>query len=232
MGVTKGAREPVRAAGPVRVLVVDDDEENCRGTARVLLGRGHAIRTAHTGREAIEQFNAFTPDLVLLDVFMDDMDGVEVVRRIRKTEGIKEPFIAAVSAHGELIQRRRCAAAGFDHYLVKPLDPLALDQLLCLVDERAALHADFVSLQRERISVCYTLARSQLEFGVLLMDTAATTREAASRERCLEKVQRLHARLGKYLAHEIGFSADQLCALQIMMRGLQVRLTTVKSARP
>lgn len=216
----------------IRVLVVDDDEDICMTTANLLQWKGHEARSALTGEEAIRQVTSFSPDLVLLDISLPDMDGPAIARAIRNTAGIKDPVIAAVSGHADLMHKRRCAAAGFDHYLLKPVDPLALDQLMWLVDDRVARRENFLTLQRERLAVCYALARSQLEFFGLLLDSVAASRDPVSNARCLEKVQKMESRLTAYLANEIGFSEEQTSALQILLRGLRVRVTSVLADRP
>jgi CheY-like chemotaxis protein len=217
------------APPPCRVLVVDDNLNACDSTAMLLQCRGYDARTAFSGFQAIRKVASFAPDLVLLDIEMPGMDGLEVARVIRGISGIKEPVIAAVSGFDSLFHKRQCATAGFDYYLLKPVDPIAFDQLLWFVrHERAAIREKFLDLKREKGSVCFELSRTQLEFGGLVLDVAATSKEPSIQERCFEKVQRMEERMSVFLANEKGFSSEQINTLKILLAGLQVRLLTMR----
>jgi CheY-like chemotaxis protein len=213
-----------------RILVVDDNPDACDSTAMLLQCKGYEAHTAFNGHQALRKIIAVAPDLVLLDIEMPGMDGVEVARAIRGTKGIKEPAIAAVSGFESLLHKRLCATVGFDYYLLKPVDPVALDQLLWFVrHEGMAIREQFLTLKRERASVCYALSRSQLEFGGLVLDVAAATKQDITRQRCFEKAQRLEENMSSFLAKEKGFSAEEMAALQILLTGLQVRLMTMRN---
>src|SRR4051794_13436545 len=112
------------SGGAFRVLVVDDYPDTCETTKSLLELKGHLVDIASSGQEAIRQFSAFRPDLVLLDLAMPDMDGIEVAQAIHQTQGIRKPIIAAMSGHSSLLHKRRCASAGFDYFLLKPVDPV------------------------------------------------------------------------------------------------------------
>jgi signal transduction histidine kinase/ActR/RegA family two-component response regulator len=135
--------EPPPEAAPARprrrVLVVDDVTPN-RLVARVLLERaGHAVELAADGAEAVAALRRGGFDLVLMDVHMPGMDGLEATRRIRALEGAgrRVPIIALTAdALGDQIEQ--CLAAGMDGHLTKPLDRAAL---LALVDRAEAAPA-------------------------------------------------------------------------------------------
>ena len=91
---------------------------------------GHETRVAHEGPEAVRLAGAFRPDLVLLDIGMPGMDGLEVCRRIRAHDWGGSTAIVAVTGWGQEDDRRRSHAAGFDMHLVKPLDPAAIEGVL------------------------------------------------------------------------------------------------------
>jgi DNA-binding response OmpR family regulator len=219
--------EESRDPGAVRVLVVDDDEDTCRSTAMAIQLKGHEARTAFTGEEAITAAPGFAPDLVLLDLSMPDMDGLQLARALRQTTSLQEPVIAAVSGYASLAHKRLCANAGFDHYLTKPVDFAALEHLIRLANERVALQEDFANLKRQQAESFYTFCRSQLEFGGLVLDSVSV----APTEHALAKVQRLHEKIAAWVRKTPGFTEDQAATLRILLGGLQVRLTTILSRR-
>ena len=89
---------------------------------------GHRVRVAHDGVAGLELVLATRPDVVLCDVGLPEMDGVEVCRRVRARvgTGADAPMMVALTGWGNEDDRKRTAAAGFDHHLVKPV---ALDVL-------------------------------------------------------------------------------------------------------
>ncbi len=213
----------------MRVLVVDDDREICQSTALLLRRQGYDTQTAFDGHAAIEQASSFAPSLILLDIEMSDMNGWEVARIIRRTRDIAEPYIAAVSGHAQLFHKRMCAAAGFDHYLTKPVDPASFDQLLSFVNGSPPVSDASRAPRREGVPACYPLVRSQLDFVALILDAAAALRDKAMKTRFFEKVRRLQSLLESCLASQRGFTEEQLTTLQILLLGVQVRLTTVQN---
>ena len=211
-----------------RVLVADDHRDACDSIKMLLQSKGHETHAVLNGADAIREFTSFNPNLVLLDIEMPGMRGLEVAQVIRSIEATQEPIIAAMSWDATLEHKRLCAAAGFDHYLLKPVDPVAFEQLLWLVQEGGAKREKFLTLQRERTAVCYALSRSQLEFGGLVLDEAATSQDASARQRNLERVESLQQRMAAYLATEAGFSTEQMDSLQILLAALEERLGKLK----
>ena len=84
----------------------------------------------HSGRAALQAVLSFRPDVVLLDIGMPGMDGYEVARRIRANIANRSIMLIALTGWGQEEDRRRSAAAGFNHHLVKPADIEQLRQLL------------------------------------------------------------------------------------------------------
>ena len=212
----------------LRILVVDDYPDTCESTAKVLELKGHVAHTATSGRDAIREVSVFAPDLVLLDISMPDMDGVEVARAVRATPGIRKPVIAAMSGYSTLAYKQRCAAAAFDYYLLKPVDPLAIDQLLWF-ERDTKIHERFLALKQEQIEINHQFARSQMEYAGIMVDMGSTIRIDATQKRCLENAQRIEERVRTYLSAEAGLSPNQLHALQISLGKLETRLTAVRS---
>jgi DNA-binding response OmpR family regulator len=100
-----------------RVLVVDDDDD-IRGLVRTLLERGGiVVRDAPNGREGLREFHAWRPDLVVLDVSMPELDGWNVLERIRDMSDVP---VLMLTARGDELERVRGLQSGADDYVVKP----------------------------------------------------------------------------------------------------------------
>jgi CheY-like chemotaxis protein len=102
-----------------RIAVVDDNAVN-RRLVRALVKGHFEIDEYATGREALEGITRRPPDLVLLDISLPEMDGLEVLRRLREDPGVGIPLIA-MTAHALVGDRERFLAAGFDDYVSKPM---------------------------------------------------------------------------------------------------------------
>jgi CheY-like chemotaxis protein len=125
------ATGPVR---PLRVLVADDVATN-RELLRALLRRGgHEVRLAVNGVEALALAQSELPDLVLMDVSMPELDGMETARRLRALDGpLARVPIVALTAHAFPADVEACLAAGMNGHLAKPIDPAALNAVLARV---------------------------------------------------------------------------------------------------
>jgi signal transduction histidine kinase/CheY-like chemotaxis protein len=128
-------QEERKPATVLRVLLVEDNLVNQRLAVRLLEKRGHRVSVAGNGHEALEKVAKETFDLVLMDVQMPDMDGLEATAAIRKLEKgtARHLFIVAVTAHAMQSDRDRCLAAGMDAYIAKPLRPQELADMLAHV---------------------------------------------------------------------------------------------------
>jgi PAS domain S-box-containing protein len=113
-----------------RLLVVDDNTDAAFTLAMLLRLKGHEVRVAHDGRSAVEMAAASPPDLVFLDLGMPEIDGFETARRLRALPGLERTLLTALTGWGQEEDRRKTTAAGFDHHLVKPPEPSAIDDLL------------------------------------------------------------------------------------------------------
>jgi PAS domain S-box-containing protein len=121
--------EPTRSSGH-RLLVVDDNVDAADSLAMLLRLQGHEVRVAHDGLAALELAKSYLPEMVFLDIGMPGMDGYEVARRLRRQPGLENVRLTALTGWGQAEDRRRTAEAGFDHHLVKPAEPNALESLL------------------------------------------------------------------------------------------------------
>jgi len=108
------------------VLLAEDNEPNINALREFLAQQGYALATARTGREAIDLARSARPDIVLMDIEVPDMDGLEAIRSLRadpKTAGISLIAVTALILPGH---RERCLAAGADGFISKPLNTRAL----------------------------------------------------------------------------------------------------------
>lgn len=111
-----------------RILVADDNED-CRMALRALLeAAGYSVHEAADGEEAVRETRRVHPDLVLMDIMMPGVDGLEATRRIRDSDEVAEVRIVAVSAMEGA--RQASLAAGCDDCLVKPLDLSGLEEVV------------------------------------------------------------------------------------------------------
>jgi CheY-like chemotaxis protein/nitrogen-specific signal transduction histidine kinase len=109
-----------------RILVADDNPDSLESLAMVLRLRGNDVRTASDGASAVVEADAFRPDVVLLDIGMPQLNGYAACRRIREQEWGRGMLLIALTGWGQDADRERSREAGFDHHLVKPVDPDAL----------------------------------------------------------------------------------------------------------
>ncbi|HJY88449.1 MAG TPA: ATP-binding protein [Candidatus Acidoferrales bacterium] len=117
-----------RPARPLRILLAEDNPVNQQLAVHLLERRGHSVVAAETGRKALAMLGKDRFDLVLMDVQMPEMDGLEATAAIRareKTSGERLPIVA-MTAHAIKGDAERCLAAGMDAYISKPIEPVEL----------------------------------------------------------------------------------------------------------
>jgi two-component system KDP operon response regulator KdpE len=155
----------ITTAEKSRVLVVDDEPQITRVLRTVLTSQGYQVRTAAEGEAALTSFGEFRPELVITDLYMPHMDGVELCRRIRAQSNVP---IIVLSVKGEERTKVEALDSGADDYVTKPF---GIDELLARV--RAALRrggaesdiasfevGDFrIDLEARRVHVCGTEVR-------------------------------------------------------------------------
>jgi len=105
-----------------QILVVEDNALNMKLVRDVLLAKGYATLQATSGTEAVALAVEHAPDLVLMDVRLPDMDGVEALARLRDDARTATTPVLAVTAQAMSGDRGRFLAAGFDDYVAKPVD--------------------------------------------------------------------------------------------------------------
>ncbi|MEB2529080.1 DNA-binding response regulator [Kocuria rosea] len=141
---------------PERVLVVDDEKPLAQMVATYLTRAGYAVDLAHTGPEAVETARGQAPDVVVLDLGLPGMDGIEVCRRIR---GFSECYVLMLTARGDEEDKLAGLVAGADDYITKPFSVRELVARVAAV------------LRRPRTAVAR--AETARVFGDLVVDLAA-----------------------------------------------------------
>ncbi len=142
-------REPAPESPPatapiaaIRALIVDDNVDAAASLSLLLQLGGHAICIAHNGADALKLAPEFKPDVVLLDIGMQGMDGYEVARALRANPEVGHPALVAVTGWGGPEDRLKSKAAGFDEHLTKPVDISMIELLFATLAARKASIAD------------------------------------------------------------------------------------------
>lgn len=125
--------QPTTAAQVLHILIVDDNVDSARGLAMCLESQGYEARITHTGKGGLAAANEYQPDVVLLDIGLPDIDGYEVAQSLRQDPQLGEVTIIAMTGYGGEADKSKARAAGFNHYLVKPID---LSKLLSLLSRQ------------------------------------------------------------------------------------------------
>lgn len=129
-------------ARPLTILVVDDNPTNLKQVGEVARRMGHAVVTAADGRQAVERYRSESPDLIIMDIMMPGMDGIEAARRIREFESAKWVPIIFFSALDRMDDILHGLESGGDDYLVKPAS-------LQLVRAKINSYGRMLQLQRQ-----------------------------------------------------------------------------------
>jgi CheY-like chemotaxis protein len=122
----------------LRLLVVDDCLQTSETLAALLWIWGYEVQLAHDGPKALETARTFGPHIALLDIGLPGMDGFEVARALRRRPAEAKLSLVALTGYLSPDAPAQARQAGFDHYLVKPVDPADLRVLLETLDPRAA----------------------------------------------------------------------------------------------
>ena len=127
-------QEPAAPKSSLRILIVDDNMDGADSLAMMLKMMGNDARTAYDGQEGVELAEEFRPEVVLFDIGMPKLNGYEACRLIRKQPWGRKVIVIAITGWGQDDDRQRSHDAGFDHHMVKPVDPQTLMKLLAGLD--------------------------------------------------------------------------------------------------
>jgi CheY-like chemotaxis protein len=129
--VTRGTQRPCRA------LVVDDNADAADSLALILQLLGHETQCVSDPYKVVDAVDAFSPQVVFLDIGMPGLSGYDVARLLRSNPASEKATLVALTGWGQPEDRRRTEEAGFDHHVVKPADLEALRHICEAVGERS-----------------------------------------------------------------------------------------------
>jgi len=113
-----------------RILIIEDTPHNLELMTYLLRASGHTVITAMTGLDGLALAHLERPDLIVLDVQLPDIDGYQVLARLRADRDLAARPVVAVTAYAMLGDRDAALVAGFDGYLSKPIDPVSFGRAI------------------------------------------------------------------------------------------------------
>ncbi|HVZ71400.1 MAG TPA: response regulator [Polyangia bacterium] len=126
MGSLAGAEDQAE----IVVLVVDDNPVNLKLTRVLLSGEGYVVHTAHDAEEALRVLETLSPGVILMDLQLPGIDGLELTRRLKNDPNHRDIVIIALTAYAMKGDEERARDAGCDGYITKPIDPGSLPALV------------------------------------------------------------------------------------------------------
>jgi two-component system, sensor histidine kinase and response regulator len=129
---------------PPSILVIDDEPNNFDVIQALLSNEGYIFHYASSGQRAIDRVDRFQPDLILLDVMMPDLDGIEVCRRIKALPKWQSVPIVMVTALMDKTELERCLSTGAEDFIIKPINRL---ELLARVGSMLRIKRSYDNLQ-------------------------------------------------------------------------------------
>jgi DNA-binding response OmpR family regulator len=184
MEASEGSETPAGPGG--RVLVVDDNAANRDMLARGLVRQGHGFAQAEHGKQALEMLQAGGFDLVLLDIMMPEMDGFEVLARIKADPNLQHIPVIMISALDQIDAVVRCIEMGAEDYLPKPFNPVLLRARVGACLEKKRLRDQELEYLRNVATV--TEAAAAVEMGAFEPESLA---DVARREDSLGRLARV-----------------------------------------
>ncbi|WP_026629447.1 response regulator transcription factor [Dyadobacter alkalitolerans] len=186
-------------ASAPKVLVVDDDSDIVELLEYNLIKEGYSVVTASNGKKAIEIAKTFIPDLILLDIMMPQLDGIETGRILRSNPEIKNTYILFLTARSEEYSEVAAFDVGADDYITKPIKPRALMSRINALFRREAQKAESgdqidildLTINRKNYTVTQGSEKSVVlpkkEFELLFF-LAQTPNKVFNRDELLQKI--------------------------------------------
>jgi len=114
---------------PRKVLVIDDNSDAANALRMLLENDGHNVRVAHDGMSGLALAREYRPEYLLLDIGLPRLNGYDIAASVRGDPELKHTTLVAITGYGQIHDRARTAAVGFDHHLTKPVEFSALQEL-------------------------------------------------------------------------------------------------------
>ena len=185
-------------SGIIKILVVDDDQDIIEILRYNLTIAGYNVKTAANGREAIKKAKLFSPEIILLDVMMPEMNGIEACSKIKSIPSLKETMVIFLSARNEDFTQIAAFDAGGDDYISKPVKPkILLKKIESIVkrihsnnNKHSKIELDDITVDRAEYIVTkdkkvITLPRKEFELFFLL---ASKPGNVYTRDQIMSKV--------------------------------------------
>ena len=197
----------------LRVLVVDDDVDAAEALAGLLTMHGHEVRTAHDGLEAVDITRHYHPDLILLDIVMPNMGGIEAAERIRELPLPRQPEIIELSGAAGPTDSAREAAVGISAHLLKPVEFETLDVVMQATSRN--IHA----LREPRLQFVI----NNIDLALTLLSQARRSSDPGIRIHSLGNARRAYERATALLAR-LHLDTDQRQSAQRSLQQLKAEL--------
>ncbi len=136
----------------LRVLIIDDEEDILEFLSYNLRNDGHEVRTAHSAQKGLKTARKFVPHIVILDIMMTDMNGIEVCRVFRKDPILKDVLIAFLTARNDAQIHVEALESGGDDFITKPIQPNVLRSKIRALARRSV---DLARRGHETLTLCY-----------------------------------------------------------------------------
>jgi CheY-like chemotaxis protein len=163
----RGEREiAVGEPSPLRILLAEDNVVNQKVALMMLERMGYTADVAADGREALDALERQPYDVVLMDVQMPEMDGLEATRRIRERPPEHQPLVIGLTAHAMVGDRERCLEAGMDGYLPKPIQ---------IADLQSTLRGAEIKANQELLEETAPIDRTTLDILRRSLETKTTS---------------------------------------------------------
>ncbi len=188
-----------------KILVVDDDQPTLDLMRVILRGQGHDISTAMLGTAALEAVARNKPELVLLDLMMPDMDGLEVCRRLRANPATADLRIVMLTAKAHPADRAEGWRVGADEYITKPVDPVDLVARIKAVMQRPRPEMSSASLLTEMAHAAMLALGAALVWTLAIDEDGRSLRSAAIASIVGEGMTRMFLRALKGGVGEVSF---------------------------
>ncbi len=183
-----------------KILYVEDDKFSARLMERLLLSNGYEFRHAATGLAGIELAHQESPDLILIDINLPDIDGLVITTRLRTINAIQDKPIVAITSKSQLDGRQMALASGCDGYITKPIN---INTLLGQIEDFLQGHQEKLSAVEEHTYLRAHTADVVLQLEDRVRELAETNRQLEQANAQLQALDRQRAKFFNVISHEL-----------------------------